>query len=374
LTTQDDHPSQPSQSRRRRGAQIDPPNRFESTRREADLEHLEHDEELKEQLASGAEVDPRTQFFPDHAKSVLTRNDSPDVGFEFSVNPYRGCEHGCSYCYARPTHETLGMNAGLDFETKIYVKHDAPALLRAALAKPSWQPAPIALSGVTDCYQPAERRFRLTRRCLEVLLEHRNPAIIVTKNVLLLRDLDVLRPMAERGLIQVRMSVTTLDPELQRAMEPRTATPAARLDAIRRLTAAGIPVGVLMAPLIPALTDKEIPAVLQAVAAAGARAANYVLLRLPLAVRPIFLDWLERHAPLKRPHVEALLRDARDGALNNTQFGSRMVGTGAYAESIRSTFKLFARRYGLDGRLPPLAVGQFRHEPKGYVQRELLPP
>lgn len=354
--------------RHRRGAQIDPPNRFATSRTELDYDQRAFDD--SDLFADS--INLKTQFLPDASKSVLTHNDSPDVGFEWSVNPYRGCEHGCAYCYARPTHETLGMNAGSDFESRIMVKHDAPVLLRAAISKPSWRPAPINFSGVTDCYQPAERRFRLTRQCLQILYEHRNPATIVTKNVLLLRDLPLLKEMAARGLIQVILSVTTLDAELAATMEPRTPPPAARLEAVRRLSAAGIPTGVLMAPLVPGLTDHEIPTLLAAVAAAGARMAGYTILRLPLAVKPIFLDWLERSQPLRATKVLGLLRQLRGGELNDAEFGSRMRGEGPYAQTLNQTFKLFAKRLGLDRGFDPLNTSDFRRNGNGPRQLELF--
>ncbi len=352
----------------RRGALANPHNRFESTRTEPEITSPDWgpDGEIQD------ERPVRTQYFSDNSKSVLTQNDSPDVGFEFSVNPYRGCEHGCSYCFARPTHETLAMGPGIDFESKIMVKENAPALLEEALLKPGWHPQPIAFSGVTDCYQPAERRYRLTRRCLEVLNAFRNPAIIITKNVLLLRDLDLLKEMAGRNLIKVNVSVTTLDEKLAKSMEPRTPTPRARLDAISRLRAAGIPVSVLMAPVIPGLTDGEIPLLLKAVKEAGALSAHYVMLRLPLAVKPIFLDWLEREYPLKAGRVKARILDVRGGELNDARFGSRMSGEGVYATQIEKTFEVFARKYGLDGSTPLLDSSKFRRVRNGMVQGELF--
>ncbi len=315
-------------------------------------------------LATGFVTGPTrrvtTQFLPDVARSIVRENNSPDIPFRYSLNPYRGCEHGCAYCYARPTHETLGMSAGLDFETKILVKHDAADLLRDELASSRWRCEPIVLSGVTDCYQPAERRFRLTRACLEVMLEARQPVTIITKNALLLRDLDILSEMAERNLVSVMISVTTLDSELARVMEPRTSTPSARLAAIRELTDAGAPAGVMVAPVIPGLTDEEVPAILSAARDAGARSAGYQLLRLPLTVRPIFLEWLQREAPEKYQRVEARIRDTREGKLNDVEFGKRMRGSGAYAEQIAQTFRVFARRHSLDRRTPPLDCSQFR--------------
>ena len=337
-----------------RGAGINPPNRFETTRVEADYEQLAADDEL---LADECKIP--TEFLPDNSQSVIVESNSPDLPFRFSINPYRGCEHGCAYCYARPYHELLGMNAGLDFETKILVKHDAPELLRREFNKPSWRPEWISISGVTDCYQPAERRFRLTRGILEVMLEARNPVGIITKNALVTRDLDLLRPLAERRLVHVGMSVTTLDAELARTREPRTSSPTAKLRAIRELSAAGVPVRVMVSPVIPGLTDHELPEILQAAKDAGARAASFIMLRLPLAVAPIFTDWLRTHRPDSVAKVEALIRDMRDGKLNDAQFGRRMRGVGHYAEGVRQTFEVFVRKLGLDQPWPELDTTQF---------------
>jgi len=337
-----------------RGATVNPANRFERVQLQHDWEHLEQAGELPERAAL------RTQFLPDESKTVIAETESPDVPFRFSINPYRGCEHGCAYCYARPYHEMLGMNAGLDFETKILVKSDAPALLRRELNRPDWRGDVICLSGVTDCYQPAERSFRITRGLLEVMREADQAVSIVTKNSLVLRDLDLLAPMGQQRLAQVNISLPTLDQELSRVLEPRTAAPAARLRAIRELTDAGIPVRVLIAPIIPGLTDHEVAQVMQAAQESGAAEAHYVLLRLPLAVAPIFLDWLAVHRPEARSRIEQLIRSTRDGRLNDSQFGQRMVGSGAYAESIRAAFATFARRFGLDRPLPPLDTSRFR--------------
>ena len=337
-----------------RGAVVSPPNRFESTHSQADYEQLAADDEL---LTDERKI--ATEFLPDHTKTIITENDSPDVGFRFSMNPYRGCEHGCAYCYARPGHEYLGMNAGLDFESRILVKHDAPALLRRELNKPSWQPEVIVISGVTDCYQPAERRFRLTRGLLEVLLEARHPVGLITKNSLVLRDIDLLEPLAKRNLVHVNLSITTLDAELARTLEPRTATPAAKLRAIRELSSRGIPVRVMVAPIIPGLTDQEVPEILAAAREAGASGAGYVMLRLPWAVAPIFTAWLHAHVPLKAARVESLIRSLRGGKLYDSSFGDRMSGSGAYADGIESTFNLFRSKYGLDGRLAPLDTSAF---------------
>jgi DNA repair photolyase len=338
-----------------RGSHLNPPNRFGGPSYEPDFEHLEYDDEYLEGLRN-----PQTEYIPDRSKSIVTENDSPDVGFRFSINPYRGCQHGCAYCYARPTHEFLGFNAGLDFETKIIVKEDAPELFREFLARDAWRPEPIALSGVTDCYQPAERRYRLTRRCLEVAVEAQQPMSIITKNALVVRDLDLLQGMAAVNLVHVFVSVTTLDADLARSMEPRTSTPPARLRAIKALAGAGVPVGVMVAPVIPGLNDSEMPSILAAAKDAGAATAAYALIRLPLTVAPVFREWLEREQPDRLQRIEGRIREARGGALNNSEWGTRMVGTGEMAEQIRSVFRLFAKRHGLDGDLPPHDCTRFR--------------
>lgn len=330
-----------------RGAHSNPANRFGLPVHVPDLEQVEHDDEYLAALR-----DPRTEYIPDRSRSVVSDNDSPDVGFRFSVNPYRGCAHGCAYCYARPTHEYLGFSAGLDFETKILVKHDAPALFRDFLARPGWAPEAVALSGVTDPYQPVERRFRLTRGCLEVAAEARQPVSIITKNALVLRDVELLKDMAGDRLVHVNVSITTLDAALARSMEPRTSTPAARLRAVRELSAAGVPVRVLAAPVVPGLNDTELPAVLAAAKEAGARGAGYILLRLPFAVAPLFREWLARTRPDAAARIEGRIRATRDGRLNDPRFGERMRGRGEIAEQIRALFKLFAGKYGLDGELP----------------------
>jgi DNA repair photolyase len=338
-----------------RGSQIAPPNRFERTWTAADYEQL-----TAEDLADG-EQKVSTQYFADETKSIIAENDSPDVGFRFSINPYRGCEHGCAYCYARPGHEFLGLNAGLDFETKIFVKHGGAALLREELGKPAWRgDESIMISGVTDCYQPAERKFRITRSLLEVLLEARQACALITKNALVVRDLDLLAPLAEMRLARVMLSITTLDHELARALEPRTSPPAKKLDAIRALAEAGVPVGIMVAPIIPGLTDNEVPSILAAAADAGARTAGYVLLRLPFAVRPIFEDWLARNRPKQYDRVISRIRTTREGGMYQTAWGVRQTGTGEYAEQIAATVKVFKRKYGLDGDLPPYDFSLFR--------------
>ncbi len=326
-----------------RAANAAPPNRFETIHVETDLEQLADGDEL---LAAERRVP--TQFLVDASQSIITQNDSPDVFFRYSINPYRGCEHGCVYCYARPGHEYLGFDAGLDFESRIMVKQRAPHLLRDELCKPSWRGEFLMISGVTDCYQPAERHFRLTRGCLEVLHEARQVCGIITKNALVTRDLDLLAPMAAMRTVGVAVSITTLDAELARTLEPRTSTPSAKLQAVRALAAAGVPTNVMIAPIIPGLTDHEVPKILEAAAEAGAAGSRYVLLRLPLAVEPIFLEWLARNYPDKAERVESLVRQTRDGKMYRAEFGSRMRGTGNYAEQIEQSFKVFRKKFGLD--------------------------
>ena len=338
-----------------RAAQKDPPNRFLSTHVEESFLDREHDEDL---LAPRRVVP--TEFLPDRSRTIINENKSPDVGFHYSINAYRGCEHGCAYCYARPTHETLSLGAGLDFETKILVKYDAPALLRAELAKPGWQAETIVMSGVTDCYQPAERRLRLTRSLIEVMHEANQPLGIITKNALVTRDLDLLAPMAALRLAHVHISITTLDAELARRLEPRTSTPQAKLAAIRALAEAGVPVGVMTAPIIPGLNDHEMPAILAAAREAGATAAGYVLLRLPLNVEPVFREWLAANIPDKQARIESLIRSTRDGKLSDAQFGRRLRGQGEYAAQIARNFTVFRRKHGLDQPLCELDSSQFR--------------
>jgi len=338
-----------------RGAQINPPNRFETVQRVDDLEQLAEDDEYFEQLR-----DVRTEYLPDESRSIISENDSPDVPFRFSLNPYRGCAHGCSYCYARPTHEYLGLSAGLDFESKIFVKQRAPQLFRDWLARDVWSPELIVFSGVTDCYQPAERDYRLTRQCLEVAAEARQPVGIISKNALVARDIDVLCDLARDNLVVVNLSVTTLDRSLCRCLEPRTSSPEARLRTISELAAAGIPVNVMVAPVIPGLTDSELPAILKAAADAGARSASYTLLRLPLAVEPIFLDWLEQNRPQEKPRVESRLRSCRGGELSESTSGQRMRGSGEIATQIAQAFRIFSRKFGLDRQYPALSTEHFR--------------
>ena len=337
-----------------RGSHLNPPNRFDRLHYEPDPD-AEPDEDSPRS--------PLTVFQTDHARSIVTENDSPDIPFRYSLNPYRGCEHGCAYCFARPSHEYLGYNAGLDFETKILVKEQAPELFREFLCRDGWKPEPVVLSGVTDPYQPAERHFRVTRGCLEVALEARQPVSLITKNALILRDLDLLRELAAADLVHVNVSVTTLDTALARALEPRTSTPAARLRAVEMLAGAGVPVRVLVAPVIPGLNDSEIPAILAAVKQAGAHTAGYQLLRLPGAVAPVFREWLERERPSVVERIEGRVRAVRGGKLNDASFGTRMTGTGELARQIGELFRLFVRRHGLDGGLPPHNCAAF-HRPR----------
>lgn len=338
---------------RGRGAVSNPANRFERL-------HLERDPDVEME----AQPAPQTQFLKDKTASVLTHNDSPDVGFDTSINPYRGCEHGCIYCYARPTHEYLGFSAGLDFETRILVKENAPELLRRELSSSKWKPRAIVLSSATDCYQPAERRLRLTRRCLEVLAECRNPVGLITKNFLVTRDIDLLQELARHQAVTVCLSITSMDAELARVLEPRTSTPRQRFAAIETLAKAGVPVGVLVAPVIPALTDHDMIRIIRAAAAAGARFAAYEVLRLPYGVKELFEEWLTVHAPGQKEKVLNRIRAIRSGKLNDSQFNTRMVGNGVFAEQIAKTFKVACHQAGLSRDFPLMSCAAFRR-PQG---------
>jgi DNA repair photolyase len=333
-----------------RGASWNPQNRFEA------LEYVLDDE---------AELDPddhgpRTIYMRDPTRQIITRNDSPDVGFDASINPYRGCEHGCIYCFARPTHEYLGFSAGLDFEAKVLVKEDAPELLREELASPKWQPEVIAISGVTDAFQPIERKLEITRRCLGVLAEFRNPICVITKNHLVTRDVDHLAELAQHEAVSVNISITTLDPKLARMMEPRASTPELRLAAIETLTKAGIPTGVMVAPVVPAITDHEMPKILKAAKEAGAVSAGFVVLRLPWAVAPLFERWLDEHYPDRKDKVLNRVRDLRGGKLYDSRWGVRGRGEGIFAEQIRAVFDVTCRRLGLNERSYELSTAAFR--------------
>jgi len=332
-----------------RGAVANPPNRFIALNYEPWPDY-----DASEDPA------PRTQFFRDDTRAILATNDSPDIPFRFSLNPYRGCEHGCIYCYARPTHEYLSFSSGLDFESKIMVKEDAPELLRKHFSSPKWEPQPVTLGGVTDGYQPIERRLQLTRRCLQVFAEFRNPIGIVTKNVLVTRDIDVLSELHQHQAAGVFLSVTTLDADLARTMEPRASAPTARLRAVRELADAGLRVGIMFAPVIPGLNDHEVNDVLQAAANAGAQSAGYVVLRLPYEVAPLFSDWLSRHCPDRKEKVLGRIRDMRGGRLNDSTWGMRMKGQGQWAETFKQLFKVARDRAGLNKQLPSLSAASFR--------------
>jgi len=351
--------TKPSLSRSR-GAVSNPTNRFErvSLERDTDWDPAE-------------DPAPGTQFLSDCSQTIITHNDSPDIPFNAGINPYRGCEHGCSYCYARIAHEFLGFSAGLDFETKIMVKEDAPALLRKELAAKQWQPQLLAMSGVTDCYQPVERRLKLTRRCLEVLAEFRNPVCIITKNHLVTRDLDLLQELAWHKAVEVHLSINSLDADLARRLEPRASSPRHRLAAIEALAKAGIPVGVLVAPIIPALNDHEVARVLAAAAKAGAQWAGMEILRLPLTVAPVFQEWLARHEPLKQEKVLNRIRSIRGGKLNDPRFGERMRGQGIFADQIRQLFEVARRQAGLAADSPALSTASFRRPPGNQLELEL---
>lgn len=303
---------------------------------------------------------PQTSYFNDTTKKLITFNESPDIPFEASINPYRGCEHGCVYCFARPTHEYLGLSAGLDFETKIFVKLDAAELLRKELNSRKWVPQPIAMSGVTDCYQQAEKHFKITRKCLEVFTEFRNPVQIVTKNYLVTRDIDLLTRLAKFNCISVVISVTTLDPGLSLRMEPRASHPSYRLKAIKKLSDAGIPVMLLIAPVIPGLNDHEIPEIIEKSVKAGADQAGYVILRLPYGLKDIFCNWLDTHYPARKNKVIHRIESLREGKLNSSVYHERMKGKGIFSEQIKDIFELSCRRQGISGNKNELDVKHFR--------------
>lgn len=329
---------------RGRGAGINPGNRFEPLR----LHVLgEHRDELLREHPCGKQVG--TQVFEDDSRSILNHVDSPDLGFHWTVNPYRGCEHGCIYCYARPGHEYLALSSGLDFETRIFAKPKAAELLRAQLLKPSWTGEKIMFSGVTDCYQPVEAELRITRACLEVCADLAQPVSIVTKSSLVLRDLDLLKELARYHAASVAVSITTLDNTLASKMEPRAGAPRERLETIRTLAAAGVPVNVMVAPIIPALNESEVPAILKAAADAGARDAGYVLLRLPFQIKALFEEWLYRHFPDRASKVLNAVREMRGGELYQSAFFTRQRGTGVRADQVAATFRLFKRKSGLGG-------------------------
>ncbi len=341
-----------------RGSRENPANRFEQ------IEFEPSEEEIRDGIS------PETVFYKDTAKSIITYNDSPDVGFNAGINPYRGCEHGCIYCYARPSHEFLGFSLGLDFETRIFVKEDAPDLLRKELSSQEYKPETIAISGNTDCYQPAERRFKLTRQCLQVLSEFKNPVGVITKNALVTRDIDILKESAEWNGALVAVSITTLDPELKRVMEPRTSEPKLRLRAIEELSKEGIPVVVMAAPVIPGLTDHELPNIIRSAADAGARGAGYIMLRLPYGVSEIFTSWLERYYPDRKDKVLNRIKSVRGGNLNSAEFHKRMRGEGIFAEQVKDLFDVACRKAGLKGNRVTLSSDQFKRP--GGTQLDLF--
>jgi DNA repair photolyase len=337
-----------------RGASSNPTNRFVSTSYEREIDWNPEEE-----------VSPRTQIIKDTTQSIIVYNNSPDVGFDAGINVYRGCEHGCAYCFARPTHEYLGFSAGLDFETKIMVKEDAPELLRKELMSPKWKPQTLAMSGVTDCYQPLERKMQLTRRCLEVLAEFRNPVCIITKNFLVTRDVDLLAELARHDAVVVNVSITTLDGTLTPKLEPRASLPKARLEALRILHEAGVPAGVLAAPMIPGLNDHELVNIIGEAVEAGAKFAGYVPLRLPFAVKDIFANWLEQHFPDRKEKVLNRIRAMRGGKLNDSNFGSRMRGDGIFAEQLNQMFHVACRKAGLPTEERPLLTAANFRRPSG---------
>ncbi len=340
-----------------RGATANPANPFEKF-------HLEDEPEWLEELARDPDAvppSPRTQLFTDDTQSLITKNTSPDLSFEFSLNPYRGCEHGCAYCYARRYHEFLGWSSGLDFESKLLVKPRAPELLRAELSKKSWHAGKLACSGVTDCYQPVERRLKITRGCLEVLAEFRQPVVLITKNHLITRDAGLLAELARWQAGAALLSITTLDPALAAALEPRASSPRMRLAAVRFLTDAGVPAGVSVAPVIPGLNDHEIPAILEAARNAGAQFATYSIVRLPGSVADVFQHWLSRNvSPQAAEKILGRIRDLRGGKLNELRPGIRMRGEGAQAEQISRLFKIAARKLGLNKMRPDVTAANFR--------------
>lgn len=343
---------------RGRGASENPAGRFETLETRVDLDNgAETDEE-------GNLLPPRkvpTRIYRDSSRTILSTNDSPDIGMEATLNPYRGCEHGCIYCFARPTHEYLGLSAGLDFETRIFAKPDAASLLVKKLASPRWEPQVIFMSGVTDPYQPIEKKLGITRACVAVLADFRNPVSFITKNHLVTRDIDLLSQLAAFDAVSVNMSLTTLDRTLARRMEPRASTPPLRLKAIETLAKAGIPVNVMLGPVLPGLTEHEIPDILSAAANAGARSAGYTMLRLPYGVKDLFQSWLAEHYPDRADKILNRIRSIRDGKLYNAEFGSRMRGEGFYAAQIAQVFDLARRKYGLNNRIA-LSTAAFRRD------------
>lgn len=340
---------QPTLPIKGRGTPDNPANRFHP------IEYVQEEELPEEERPS-----PRTRFFVDTSRSILSTNDSPDLSFMYSLNPYRGCEHGCIYCYARPTHEYYGLSSGLDFETQIMVKTDAPKLLRKELMKPGWKVNTIMLSGNTDCYQPIERKMQLTRQCLEVMAEFRQPVGIITKSRLITRDIDVLQELARYQAVSTCLSITSLDDDLAAKLEPRATRPGGRLAAVRQLSQAGIRVGIMNAPIIPGLNDHEMPEVLAAAREAGALFAGFVVVRLPFAIKELFANWLQQHFPERKEKVLGRIRDLRGGRLNDPRFGSRMRGEGVWADLFQQQFRIHKARLGYPKLLSRLSSEAFR--------------
>ena len=337
-----------------RGTGSNTSSRFDRWTREADLDEYDRDLDRLEAAPTETTVTERI------ARSIISRNNSPDIPFDLSLNPYAGCEHGCVYCYARPTHAWLGLSPGIDFETRLFAKTNAAQLLRKELSRPGYVPALIALGANTDPYQPIERKFGISRSLLEVLAEFGHPVGVTTKSALVTRDIDILAPMADKGLARVYISIGTLDPDLARVMDPRAPSPQRRMDAVRKLADAGIPVGVLVSPIIPAINDKDLEAVLSAAAEAGATTAGYVMLRLPLEVRDLFVQWLDAHFPLRAKHVMSLVKQMHEGREYDASFGDRMRGSGPHADLTAQRFKLAARRLGLNQDRTPLDTSHFK--------------
>ena len=345
-----------SQPIKGRGSAHNPKNRFRDT-------HLEYD--VDEQ--TGELNRPKTQLLTDHTSQIISRNKSPDISFEVSVNPYRGCEHGCVYCYARPTHEFLGMSAGLDFESKIVVKYDAPRLLRIALADKNWKPQPLIMSGVTDPYQPIEKKLEITRNCIHVMAECSHPLVIITKNHLVTRDIDLLSRLAEKNAVKVVLSITSLDPSITNTMEPRTSRPQKRLQAVRKLTDAGIPVHVNIAPVIPGLTDEDMVPIMEAAAEAGAKSVAFVNLRLPYSVKDLFVKWLDDHHPNRKEKVINRVKSLKNGKLNRSEFGERFRVEGAYGEQLKQLMEIHAKRLGLNQTVTRLNSNDFKRPETGQL-------
>ncbi|MCL2639431.1 MAG: PA0069 family radical SAM protein [Phycisphaerales bacterium] len=352
-----------------RGTPLSLPNRFERTCHAPDPDP-QSPFAVDDPDYDAPKSHPLTQFIPDRTRNIIATNDGCFAPFTASINHYRGCEHGCIYCFARPTHEYLALSSGLDFETKILVKHNAPELLRKSLAAPKWKPQNIGCSGVTDCYQPIERKLKLTRRCLEVLLDFRNPVCITTKNHLITRDLDILTQLNAFQCLHICISITTLDPHLTQIMEPRTSSPAYRLDAVRKLTSVGIPVNVLVAPIIPALTDHEIPRILEAIKEVGAHSAGFDTVRLPYGVKDLFANWLDMHFPDRKEKILNRLRSIRGNNLNNRHHPPHTKDL--WTDQLRQMFKLHARRLGLNKPFSPLTTAHFRRPLKNGDQLPLF--